>query len=75
MFYAVVVTYGNAYPGSRFASGIKSYEDAGRLKDLAISLGYRDAEIVDAPTLKKMLAAKHGSRPAATRFGGESGKV
>lgn len=66
MYYAIVCTYGNAYPCSRFASGIKSYADAERLLELALSLGYRDAEIVDAPTLRKMLAAKQGNRPAAT---------
>ena len=66
MYYAIVCTYGNAYPCSRFASGIRTLGDAERLLDLALRLGYRDAEIVDAPTLRKMLAAKQGSRPAAT---------
>jgi len=67
--YAVLVTYGNAYPNSRFASGVKTYEDAERLKALAVSLGYRDAEIVDAETLRKIMAQKYGGvrRPESPR--------
>jgi len=58
--YAILVTYGNAYPDSRFASGVKTYEDAVRLKDLAVRLGYDDAQIVNAETLRKIMAQKHG---------------
>jgi len=61
MRYSVLVTYGNAYFGSRYASEIGSYEDAVKLRDMAVSKGYRDARIVSAPAIKKVSAPKRRS--------------
>lgn len=43
--YCVTVTYGNCMPHQKFASSIVNREDAEKLKELAISKGYRDAEV------------------------------
>jgi hypothetical protein len=41
----VIVTYGNAWPNQRWASNIKSPQDARALRQGAISKGFVDATI------------------------------
>lgn len=60
--YCVVVTYGNACPYSKFASGLVLREDAERLKALAIDLGYRDATIWREKDFKAFFAEKLGKQ-------------
>lgn len=73
--YVVSVTFGNAFPLSRFASGIKSRDDAETLKKLAVSLGYRDAEVWDAKVFKEHLLEKQRSAADKKAAARERGKV
>jgi hypothetical protein len=75
MSFIVSVTYGNTIPHARFASGIKRREDAERLKELAIALGYDDAEVLSAEEYRQVFAARQGGQTNQGRPAQRSGKM
>jgi len=67
MSYAILVTYGNAWPNAIFARGIRSREDAEALHEVAIERGFRDAKIVDGAQLKAILLSRGRGTPDKAR--------
>lgn len=60
--FVIVATYGNAWPDQRWASGIRSLDDAKILKQGAIDKGFDDAEIWREKNFQEMLREKERMR-------------
>jgi len=63
--FVIVVTFGNAWPNQRWASGIRTLADAKLLKQGAIDRKFPDAEIWREKDFQAFLAEKERVRAAA----------
>ena len=65
--FCVVVTYGNCHRNVRYSSGHTSEEEAGKLRDLAVRMGYMDVEVWREKDFDAYLASQSRGSASARR--------
>jgi tRNA(Phe) wybutosine-synthesizing methylase Tyw3 len=75
MSWTIVATYGNACPYTRWASGIRSIEDAESLRERAINMGFRDATIWKESDFRAFIQSRLRGEADKGRPRREGGKV